>query len=247
MQSTQCLVKKIMNVQAFFWDYDNTILETAEAHWNKHRVVLAKHGLTLNKSFRQRVYENNGSQNWEWMKETLGLKVGQREYLEAIDEEFQRHMMDLQLRPGIEEIFKLLIDLKVPQAIITNGRRQSVEPVLHQKNIFSLMSFVLCKEDYDGRKPDPQPYFLGFQKMEAFIRGPVCPARCIVVEDDPKGVESAHKAGAIVIQRKLHENQPDCQYANYRCHKKQDFIAIVKHLLSGNQPPVFRIKAPYAK
>jgi hypothetical protein len=28
-----------MTIQAVFWDYDNTILETADAHWKKHQTV----------------------------------------------------------------------------------------------------------------------------------------------------------------------------------------------------------------
>lgn len=220
-----------MEIQAFFWDYDNTILETAEAHWNKHQVVLGRYQIELNETHRKRIYENNGNQNWKWIKDELGLTVPEADYLKQVDAEFQRHMVSLEMRPGVDDLFKLISQLGVPQAIITNARKDSAEPVLRLKNISSVMKFILFKEDYEGRKPDATPYLEGFKRMEAVIGEKIIPRQCVAVEDDPKGVESAHKAGAIVIHRKLNESEPDCQYADYTCYHKDDFIKIVQSLL----------------
>ncbi|MBS3904407.1 MAG: HAD family phosphatase [Simkania sp.] len=218
-------------IQAFFWDYDNTILETVEAHIHKHRVILAKNGIELSDAFHQRIYENNGYQNWAWMKEELGLKVAQKEYLEAVDTEFQRHLETLEMRPGVAELFKLIDGLDIPQAIVTNARRNSAEPVLRAKNILPMMQFVLFKEDYEGKKPDPMPYLTGFKKMESLLEVPLEPKRCIAIEDDPKGVESANKAGAIVIHRRLRETEAPSPYAHYSCFHEEDFIRIVRALI----------------
>ena len=98
------------------------------------------------------------------------------------------------------------------------------------------MLFILFKEDYEGRKPEPTPYLRGFEKMEEMLNKKIEPKRCLVIEDDPKGVESAHKAGAIVIQRKLNEEEGDSPYADYCCFHEEDFIQIVKNLLNGTNP-----------
>lgn len=219
-----------MTIQGFFWDYDNTILETAEAHWNKHQVVLARYGIELNEIYRKRIYENNGNQNWEWLKDQLGLKVPQKEYLQEVDFEFQQQMNHLEMRPGVASLFTWIDESGIPQAIITNARRDSAEPVLNEKQIAPLMKFILFKEDYEGRKPDPAPYLAGFKKMAELMGQPIDPKRCIAVEDDPKGVESAHRAGAIVIHRKLAEHEKDSHLADYCCFHESDFINIVRSL-----------------
>lgn len=222
-----------MTIQAVFWDYDNTIIATAEAHWKKHQTVLAKHGIELKEIFRKRIYENNGNQNFTWLQKDLGLNVPEKEYLDAIDQEFQRHMIDLEMLPSIPEIFTFIKELGIPQAIITNARMNSARPVLDQKKITPFMEFILFKEDYEGRKPDPAPYLRGFEKMEALLGRPIDPKRCIAIEDDPLGVESAHKAGAIVIHRKLNESAIDSPHADFRCVAKEDFIKIIKTLLKA--------------
>lgn len=223
----------MINVEAVFWDYDNTILATAEAHWEKHLTVLAKNGIELSEKFKKRIYENNGNQNWKWMKEELGLTVPEQEYLEAIDLEFQKHILKLEMRPGVLELFKLIEELGIPQAIVTNARKNSAQPVLDEKKITPLMRFILFKEDYEGRKPEPTPYLRGFEKMGILLGKTIEPSKCIAIEDDPKGVESAKKAGAIVIQRKLSEDEADSPYADYCCFHKNDFIKIVTTLLKA--------------
>ncbi len=44
---------------------------------------------------------------------------------------------------------------------------------------------------------------------------------------------SAHKAGAIVIHRKLKENEATSPCTHYSCFHEDDFIKIVRHLLKS--------------
>ncbi len=221
-----------MTIQAIFWDYDNTILATAEAHWQKHQSVLARQGIKLHDNYRHRVYENNGQQNWQWLKEELGLVFTEKEYLQAIDLEFGQFLQNLQMRPGVEKLLNLADQKSIPQAIVTNARKASAKPVLDAKNITTRMQFILYKEDYQGRKPNPLPYLSALAKMATFLKQPLDPKRCLIIEDDPKGVESAHKAGAIVIQRKISESAQESPYANYCCYHEADFIKTVENLLN---------------
>ena len=220
-----------MKIQAVFWDYDNTILATAEAHWRKHHTILAKHGIQLSETFRTRIYENNGSQNWQWLNEELGLKVPESEYLTSIDAEFQQHMLGFAMRPGVARSIDAIRENGIPQAIVTNARRDSAKPVMDVKQITPLMHFVLFKEDYEGRKPEPAPYLRAFERMGSILKEKIDPKSCLVIEDDPKGVESAHRAGATVIHRKLSEQDADSPHADYCCFHEDDFIRIVMQLL----------------
>lgn len=220
-----------MPVQAIFWDYDNTILESAEAHWKKHLRVLSQKGIALSDNHRQRVYENNGYQNWEWMSSELGLKTPQKEYLKEIDLEFQKEMSSLKFRSGVQELFDLFNAMEIPQAIVTNARKDSAEPILRQKKLLGWLKFVLYKEDYEGRKPDPTPYLLGLRKMGEVLGYELDPKQCLAIEDDPKGVESARRAGLIVVQRKLTSSEPNCEFANYACYKPDEFVGLVKNIV----------------
>ncbi|MBS4168960.1 HAD family phosphatase [Parachlamydia sp. AcF125] len=220
-----------MKIQAVFWDYDNTILETAEAHWNKHFTILRRHAIHLPEKYRQRVYENNGIQNWEWMKAELGLNLSQEAYLQEVDAEFHSLTNQLSMRPGVLQLIESIQKLKIPQAIITNARRNSAEPVLKARGIAAFMQFIVCKEDYASRKPEPDPYLMGLKKMAEALNQPILSKHCLAIEDDPKGVESAHKAGLIVVHRKLYENEIDCPYADFSCYDREDFLKTMQKIL----------------
>ena len=220
-----------MSIQAVFWDYDNTILSTAEAHFRKHQKVLSRYGIELDETDRQRIYENNGHQNWDWIQNRWGLSCSKNDYLEAIDFEFQKEIINIEIRPGVMELFEWIKKLKLPQAIITNARKSSAKRVLDEKNITPFMDFILFKEDYEGRKPDPSPYLKGFEQMQLLLGKSIESKQALAIEDDPKGVISAHKAGLIVVQRKFNEKEVDSPYADYCCFHKEAFVKIVKNLL----------------
>lgn len=223
--------ESMASIQAVFWDYDNTILATVDAHWSKHKIVLAQQGIYLDERYRQRIYENNSNQNWEWMRMELGLQLPKEDYLQAVDYEFQKHLFTLEIRPGVTQLLERINSMNIPQAIITNARRSSAEPVLQNRNITSFMQFVLCSEDSAKRKPDPDPYLKGIETMSRMIGFPLDPKLCIAIEDDPKGVESAKKAGAIVIHRKLKEDDRPSPLADYVCFHEEEFVTIVNSLL----------------
>lgn len=215
-------------IQAVFWDYDNTILETAEAHWNKHKVCLARHDIDLDEQYRQRIYHNNGNQNYDWISTELGLSVPREDYLKEIDTEFQKHMISYPIRPGIEQAFKYFEDLNIPQAIVTNARTASAKPVLDAKAINPRMQFTLYKEDYEGRKPEPTPYLNALDKMSQATGKKIEAKNCLAIEDDPKGVASAIAAGITTIHRKLSSDQAPCEQTNFICYEEDDFINMIK-------------------
>lgn len=227
----EIIYETFMTICALFWDFDNTLIETAQAHWDKHVNVLKDLGITLDPIYKRRVYENNGYQNWLWMHQELGLTLPESQYLQAIDEEFQKVIEHLKIRDGASEILELAKSLKIPQAIITNARKTSAEPVIKSKGLAAYMEFILYKEDYEGRKPSPSPYLKGLEKMQEGLQKALDPQNCLAIEDDPKGVEAAKKANLCVVQRPISNHETKCPFADYSTYEKDSFINLISQLL----------------
>lgn len=184
-----------------FWDSDNTLVNTAGHHWRKHFETLASLGIALSDEHRTRIYTNNGAQNWEWITTELGLQMELQDYLDAIDGWYFDHIGEIDIRPGIPEAIVLFKEHNIPQAVVSNGRKRSVMAALEAKDLIRHFEFILCKEDYEGRKPDPAPYLTALTKMNEQKGTDIEPSDCLVIEDDPKGVESGRAAGMQVIHR----------------------------------------------
>lgn len=191
-----------------FWDSDNTLVNTAEHHWRKHFETLKTHDIDLGDEHRQRIYENNGMQNWQWISEELGLTLSQEDYLNQIDQWYFDHIEDIEVRAGVLDAIRYFDDNDILQGVVSNGRKRSVMAALDAKDLARHFKFILCKEDYEGRKPDPAPYLMAKTKMEEIEGDKIDPAACLVIEDDPLGVEAGKAAGMAVLHRPIGDDSP---------------------------------------
>ncbi len=197
-----------MIIHYVFWDSDNTLVETAEHHWRKHAEVLKELGITLDKKYRKKIYENNGVQNWAWISKELGLELSQEDYLQKIDAWYFDHIDEIKIRDGVLEAIKYFNDNDIKQAVVSNGRKKSVTAALNAKDLARHFKFILCKEDYEGRKPDPEPYFSALFRMQIETDETIKPESCLVIEDDPLGVEAGKAAGMAVLYRPIGDDKP---------------------------------------
>lgn len=199
-------------VKYVFWDSDNTLVDTAEHHWRKHYETLKPLDILLGEEWRERIYTNNGGQNWEWLRAELGLTLDLPTYLDAIDAWYFNHIADINIRSGVADALAFFKQAGVPQAVVSNGRRRSVMAALNAKSLTPFFTFILCKEDYEGRKPGPEPYRAALKKMEEVMGETINPADCLVIEDDPKGVESGKAAGMLVLHRPMGEEGASSEF-----------------------------------
>jgi HAD superfamily hydrolase (TIGR01509 family) len=204
-----------MPVKYVFWDSDNTLVKTYDHHWKKHFEILKSHGVHLGDEWKERIYTNNGAQNWDWLSAELRLRVSKDQYLDEIDSWYHRHIGSIDIREGVLEALALFEERGLPMAVVSNGRTRSVLPALEAKCLVPHFKFILCKEDYEGRKPDPAPYLAAKTRMQQMMGRSIDPQECLVIEDDPKGVESGQKAGMQVLARPLGDN--DVQSFLARC------------------------------
>jgi HAD superfamily hydrolase (TIGR01509 family) len=80
-----------------------------------------------------------------------------------------------------------------PVGLVTNCSRYTTEMMLERAHLKQFMSVVVTNEDVgEAIKPSPFPY----QKAAHLLYVP--PKNCLVVEDSPKGIQSAREAGCYV-------------------------------------------------
>src|SRR5690348_1156048 len=122
-----------MSIRYVFWDSDNTLVDTAKHHWNKHVETLKKHGISLDLKWSERIYTNNGAQNWDWLSAELSLKVPKDQYLDEIDQWYFDHIGEINMRDGIAEALDIFDTMEIPMGVVSNGRRRSVMAALNAK------------------------------------------------------------------------------------------------------------------
>ncbi|MGQ4387834.1 HAD-IA family hydrolase [Streptomyces sp. SAS_270] len=94
--------------------------------------------------------------------------------------------------PGATELLALLGDLGIPAALVSASPRPVVDAVLKVLGADNFRTTVAAGET-PRTKPAADPYLAAARALGAD------PAACLVVEDSPAGVASAHAAGCRVL------------------------------------------------
>ncbi len=112
------------------------------------------------------------------------VEVRRLEAREAADHD------DVSVMPGAVELVR-----SIPEGrwcVVTSGTRRLAEARLRLAGI-PLPKVLVTAEDVTNGKPDPEPYLKGAELLG------VPPSECLVIEDAPAGIQSAHAAGMEAI------------------------------------------------
>ncbi len=80
-------------------------------------------------------------------------------------------------------------------AIASGAFRHQIEGVLVREGVRDLFAAIVSHDDYRRGKPDPTPFLLALERLNAFVTPSLRPHECLVVEDAPSGVQAARAAG----------------------------------------------------
>lgn len=92
--------------------------------------------------------------------------------------------------PGAAELLKSVPDDR--WCVVTSGTRYLATSRLRLANL-PIPRVLVSAEDVKNGKPDPEPYRKGARLLR------MTPADCLVIEDAPAGIRSAHAGGMKVI------------------------------------------------
>lgn len=197
-------------LQAVLWDVDGTLAETER---DGHRVAFnlafeamqltwrwdeARYGELLTVTGgRERLLADMAT------RADAPVMLGEREALarelhrrkNGFYAELVRHS-GLALRPGVAELVEQAHRAGLRQAIATTTSRTNVDALLgvhFGANWRQHFAAVVCGEDVQRKKPDPEVYRLALQQLE------LGPLDTVALEDSPGGVAAARAAEVPVI------------------------------------------------
>lgn len=185
---------KLMPVTLFF-DLDGTIADSEPQHWQAWRIALLPLGIDLT-----------------WAKyEREGLGRSDMEILPQLAEHAETKLLQHQLTEILatkRTIFSALVKQCSPihpetvqafqsianfdMALVTSSTRIETFALLQGSELIRHFKTIVCLEDVDKAKPDPQPYLTAMHRM-AVSSG-------VAFEDSAAGKASAQAAGLKIIE-----------------------------------------------
>jgi HAD superfamily hydrolase (TIGR01509 family) len=169
-----------------FWDNDGILVRTEEYYYQANREVLGSVGVDLDLATYCRISLLRG----ESVLDLAPVTAEQREAMGLRRNELYASLLETGdiLMPGVDEVLRKLHG-KISMAIVSSSRRSHFEICHARTGLLPFFDFILTREDFQRSKPHPEPY------LRALARGRVDPSRCLVIEDTPRGLLSARRAG----------------------------------------------------
>lgn len=183
-----------MQIRHIFYDLDGVLVDACDWHYESlNRALNEVMGFTISR--RDHISKYNGLPTN--VKLDL-LKVDSR-VRPSIWRKKQDYTKQVIRENAIKDLIKVELHEKMRDhgiecSCVTNSIKETAEMMLSSTGQVDFMNNIISNEDVAKPKPDPEPYRL------AMLLTGLDPERCLIVEDSPKGVESAIASGAHLLE-----------------------------------------------
>ena len=185
-------------VKAILWDNDGVLVDTERLFFEANRELLESLGaeLTPEGFFAWYLLDNCGG--WHLLGEPSEAQI--EIWRAERNRIYSRKLADAGTlaMPGIANLLEV-VSPHYRMGIVTSSYREHFELIHQDLALTRHFEFILAAEDYQGSKPDAEPYLQGLKRLGL-------PAeQCLVIEDSPRGLAAANAAGipCIVLRHPL--------------------------------------------
>jgi HAD superfamily hydrolase (TIGR01509 family) len=173
------------------WDLDGTLVDSAPYHWVAWRDTLAGEGRPVQPGDFAATF---GKRNDEILHQLFGPEIALdwiERVSEAKEQAYRRLLREqgLEAAPGALDWLARLHERGWKQALASSAPRPNIDAVFEALSLERYLDAVVSADEVGRGKPDPAIF------LEAARRLELPPARCVVVEDAPAGLEGARRAG----------------------------------------------------
>jgi len=208
-------VRKSNKIKGILYDLDGVLVDACDWHYHSlNRALKEVVGFEISRDDHISTY--NGLPTTKKLK-MMGIvndkainvwKKKQKYTIDVINE--MAHNSPQKRR--LHEFTKML---NIKSCCVTNSIRETAELMLKNTGQLEYMEFVVSNEDVEKNKPNPECYMLAMSKLK------LLPNECLIVEDSPKGIESAEATKAHVLKV---DNSTQVHFNNI----KQELMGILK-------------------
>lgn len=192
-------------IEALIFDMDGTLVDSMPYHEKAWNLMMSELGVVVDR-FEFFTW-SAGLTNKEIFPRLLGRAVSPDElaqlagHKEALYRDCYREFM--KVMPGAINLLTRARAQGVKTALGTAAPPENIDLVIGGMNLHEYFPVIVGGADAKNGKPDPEIFLRCAEKMK------IEPARCIVFEDTPAGIEAAYRAGmrCVAITTTLNEAQ----------------------------------------
>ena len=181
-------------IKAIFFDLDGVLVDACD--WHSHSLNDA---LEVHKGFRISYEEPLDKYNGlptSVKLDMLGVSEKEKESIWRMKQD--RTLENIKMYGSTDKYkIRMLSQLReegYKLVCVTNSIRETAIEMLRSTGQLELFDFIITNEDVENNKPHPDCYMLAMNRLG------LAKQECLIVEDSPKGKQSAYASGAKVLE-----------------------------------------------
>jgi beta-phosphoglucomutase family hydrolase len=178
------------------FDWDGVVIDSHQAHEESWKLLADELGSSLPEGFFKATFGMRNQQILPMWFPELQESTGEIARLGDRKEELYRAILrrdGIQALPGVKTFLQAAKAAGIPRSVGSSTPRKNIETVIEMAGLEGLFDVIVCAEDVQRGKPDPEVFLLGAQRLGC------APENCIVFEDAFVGIAAGLAGGMKVV------------------------------------------------
>ncbi|HQG13427.1 MAG TPA: HAD family phosphatase [bacterium] len=188
-----------MTIKALIFDFDGVITDTEPIHMNAWLSALESFGISFSENDYKNFYIGLNDRDFLYeigRRNSVSFDDAQKTELIKIKAAIcmERLKSEIPLIPGVREFIEES-SKKYMLAICSGALRSEIGFILKKSGLFDYFCTIISAESVEKGKPDPEGYIKTLEDLRVLFSSVILANEVAAIEDSPKGIEAARKAG----------------------------------------------------
>ena len=186
----------LARIEYVIYDLDGLLLDTECFYTRASQAIAQRFGKTFDWSVKSKMIGKKAADSARIFTADLAIPLTPADYLEERRTLLEAMFPNAQPMPGAVRLTRHLHSCNIPQAVATSSDRRHFElKTSRHRDWFGIFDRLVIGDEPEVRKGKPAPdiFLLAARRLGA------APARCLVLEDSPAGLQAALAAGMYAV------------------------------------------------
>lgn len=184
-------------IKAVLFDMDGVLIDAKDWHYEALNKALGLFGMEINRYDHLTTFDGLPTKvKLEMISERYYLPASLHSFINELKQAYTADLIYQKCHPMFHHEYALsrLHCSGYKIAVCSNSVRTTIELMMNKSNLMPYLDLIISNEDVTRSKPDPEMY------QTAIERFGLSPEECLVVEDNPNGIQAGKASGAHVLE-----------------------------------------------